>query len=465
MAKKLDRYEFIWKAIQKHGYKDDLREVNYENSKKKIKIICPIHGEFWIRPNDYLNGSRCSECANEIKGKYKLISKEEYFKRVNEIHKYKYKYDTDTYENTESIITYYCPYHGKKTIHARQHLNGRGCIDCYNEFKRGKFQTPSFEEFEKIANEIHNFKYKYIKETYIAMKKKMKAICPIHGEFDLVPSEHIKGHGCKKCGLEESIKKRKMTREQFIEKAEKIHVNEDGTTKNTYNDIVFIDRDTEVEVTCKKHGNFKIKPKEHLKGTGCPKCRAEKTRQIFGMTNDEFINRIKKLYGDLYNTSKVDYKTINDEVILICKEHGEFRKTPLQLLYKKSACPICSMSNLEKIVMGKLNEKKIEYVFQANKNKLKFLQSNISCASLSLDFYLPQYNIAIECQGSQHFEPNEYFGGEEAFEKQIERDERKKKLCEENNVKLIYINYFDSIDEINNKLQNIIKEYDNKNNM
>ena len=46
----------------------------------------------------------------------------------------------------------------------------------------------------------------------------------------------------------------------------------------------------------------------------------------------------------------------------------------------------------------------------------------------SLDFYLPDYNIAIECQGSQHFEPNEFFDGEKSFNEQVKRDNRKKPL-------------------------------------
>lgn len=46
-----------------------------------------------------------------------------------------------------------------------------------------------------------------------------------------------------------------------------------------------------------------------------------------------------------------------------------------------------------------------------------------------MDFYLPDYNVAIECQGIQHFEPVETFGGYEAFEKIIERDRIKKKHC------------------------------------
>jgi hypothetical protein len=55
-----------------------------------------------------------------------------------------------------------------------------------------------------------------------------------------------------------------------------------------------------------------------------------------------------------------------------------------------------------------------------------------------LDFYLPDYNIAIECQGIEHFEPHDFFGGIYDFKKTIIRDKEKKKLCNDNKVKLVY---------------------------
>jgi len=57
---------------------------------------------------------------------------------------------------------------------------------------------------------------------------------------------------------------------------------------------------------------------------------------------------------------------------------------------------------------------------------------------MSLDFYLPEYKIAIECQGRQHFEPVLDFGGNKAFEESLERDRRKLLLCKEHGVKLLY---------------------------
>lgn len=55
------------------------------------------------------------------------------------------------------------------------------------------------------------------------------------------------------------------------------------------------------------------------------------------------------------------------------------------------------------------------------------------------DIYIPEYNIAIEYQGIQHFKPVDFFGGVEGYKKTVERDNRKKQLCEENNCTLIYV--------------------------
>ena len=54
------------------------------------------------------------------------------------------------------------------------------------------------------------------------------------------------------------------------------------------------------------------------------------------------------------------------------------------------------------------------------------------------DIFIPEFSIAIEYQGIQHSKPIDFFGGEEAFIKNKERDERKKQLCALNNCTLIY---------------------------
>ena len=60
-----------------------------------------------------------------------------------------------------------------------------------------------------------------------------------------------------------------------------------------------------------------------------------------------------------------------------------------------------------------------------------------------LDFYLPEENVAIECQGRQHFEEVDFAGnGEEWAKKQLEKvrvlDCKKQKLCKEHGIKILY---------------------------
>jgi hypothetical protein len=68
------------------------------------------------------------------------------------------------------------------------------------------------------------------------------------------------------------------------------------------------------------------------------------------------------------------------------------------------------------------------------------------------DIYLPEFNLAIEYQGEQHYQPIDFFGGKESYEKNKLRDERKQALAKQNNCHLICIdknyNEADLIQEI-----------------
>lgn len=66
----------------------------------------------------------------------------------------------------------------------------------------------------------------------------------------------------------------------------------------------------------------------------------------------------------------------------------------------------------------------------------------------SLDIFIPSLNLAFEYQGVQHYKPVELFGGEEKFKETVERDKRKKILCDENNVRLIYWKFDEPIEDI-----------------
>ena len=58
-----------------------------------------------------------------------------------------------------------------------------------------------------------------------------------------------------------------------------------------------------------------------------------------------------------------------------------------------------------------------------------------------LDIYLPELELAIEHQGEQHYRPIGAFGGEQAFTKTLERDKRKRALCQENGITVVDIRF------------------------
>ena len=64
---------------------------------------------------------------------------------------------------------------------------------------------------------------------------------------------------------------------------------------------------------------------------------------------------------------------------------------------------------------------------------------------MSYDIFISGINVAIEYQGKQHFEPVDYFGGQDAFEELRKRDRLKARLSVENGIKLVYINYWEEI--------------------
>ena len=68
-----------------------------------------------------------------------------------------------------------------------------------------------------------------------------------------------------------------------------------------------------------------------------------------------------------------------------------------------------------------------------------------------IDIWFPKLNIGVEYQGIQHDKPIEFFGGEEGYKKNLERDERKKRLFKENHSTLIEV-------RPNYNLEDVIKE-------
>ena len=164
-------------------------------------------------------------------------------------------------------------------------------------------------------------------------------------------------------------------------------------------------------ITCPIHGDFYQLPMSHIHGKGCSKCGDLSTAYKQAYTTEEFINKSKQIHGNKYDYSNVHYISNKYKVIIECPIHGNFLQSTDKHL-NGHGCPKCVLYKLENTISLLLDNNNIKY--NKNYKEFKWLINDIN-HSLELDFYIPEYNIAIECQGKQHFEPVEKFGGNEAY--------------------------------------------------
>ena len=393
----------------------------------------------------------------------KKLTKEEFIEKAIKVHGNKYDYSKVEYVNNRTKVCIICLEHGEFWQQANSHLRGEGCPKCKGE-NISKRKSITKEQFIEKARKVHGDKYDYSKVEYVNSTKKVCIICPEHGEFWQTPNAHLQGSGCPSCAFKllSSINIGKnrnggypaLTKEQFIEKAKKVHGD-----KYDYSKVEYKNNKTKVCIICPTHGEFWQKPNAHLLGFGCYKCGREAMGMKQTKNTEEFIEEARKIHNNKYDYSKVKYTTGNRKVCIICPIHGEFWQKPYSHI-QGQGCPICNESHLERDIRVLLTENSIKFIQRATKQDIPWIGRQ------HLDFYLPDYNIAIECQGEQHFVSKEYFGSDEGFYEQIKRDYKKLKKCLKHNTKVLYYTdpSFKALYNVITNKKEIIKTIKNENN-
>ena len=100
------------------------------------------------------------------------------------------------------------------------------------------------------------------------------------------------------------------------------------------------------------------------------------------ITTDIFITEAKEVHGNLYDYSKVDYKTSVEKVIIICKKHGEFKQAPAN--HKKGmGCRKCAAerftSTTDKFIKKAMNFHGDKYDYSKVNYKKSHLKVEIIC--------------------------------------------------------------------------------------
>jgi hypothetical protein len=338
----------------------------------------------------------------------------------------KLSFDKSVYidSHTKMIVT--CPVHGDFDIRPYDLLKGTSCPKCSRTYHY------STEEFIKRANFVHNGYFSYERCVYNGSNKTVVVTCPIHGDFEVKANNHLNGSNCSRCSSERIIHKitkipnkgsstKGLSNDDFIKKIISKYGN-----KYILDKVRYKNNRTKIIVTCKEHGDFTITPNHLLNGNGCPICSKNKRK-----TKDDIISEIKKVHGNKYNVDDIVYNGIHRSITLLCNHCGNtFTNTPTNIIRYNEGCPYCCpKSKMENEIETLLIDNNIRFI---REKKFDWLKNK---RSLSLDFYLPEYNMAIECQGIQHFDNKSFFSKNSNL---IENDIIKNRVCKEHGIQIIY---------------------------
>ena len=289
--------QFIERATEKFGNKFDYSKArdDYEDYyTSMVTIICPIHGEFKIRPKTHIKSrTGCPLCSKNRK------TTEMYIEEAKKVFGDLYDYSKTVYKSVHEKVTIICPIHGEFVKEAKEHLSGAGCPKCALDKKHRSFALTT-EEFIRRSREVHGDLYDYSKVNYINQRTPVLIGCPKHGWFEQIADNHLHGEGCPYCRGEKIGDAKRKTLEQFISEAREIH----GDYYD-YSKVVYERSDEPVTIICPVHGEFKQSPSSHLSGHGCPSCnRISK--------GEERIFLILKEYGVSF---KKQFKIVNESDI------------------------------------------------------------------------------------------------------------------------------------------------------
>jgi len=344
-----------------------------------------------------------------------------YFIEISrKIHNNKYDYSKVIYINSKTPVEIICPTHGSFLQTPNNHRH-RGCQKCAFQISASKHKK-STKYFVQKANKIHKYKYNYSLVNYNNYKEHVKIICPIHGIFEQIPSNHLK-HGCNQCSHETIANKERKNVNTFVAEAKKIH--ED---KYRYNKVYYKNAHTKIEILCKKHGSFFQTPNAHLRGQNCPLCSKEQTFDRFlsarrswgyrGLYKDNVFRSMYEFFWMLYATeNKIDF---------IGLDQSNMRKQwQVQVLLDNKNCTYCADFFI--IKENKVIDIKPLYRLKISREKLKIEQGRAEYRKKGYNFEIVDCNsIRVDMKEFIQFFDNKKISLCQDSVKRLEK--RRKKL-------------------------------------
>lgn len=214
----------------------------------------------------------------------------------------------------------------------------------------------------------------------------------------------------------------------------------------------YVSARTPIDFQCNNNHIWKATPDNILRGKNCPQCNWDalsKDRRRSDENIDIELSKrsIKRIDPYINGNIPIQFQCLT-------KNCGYIWKTKTShIINSNSGCPNCSAGKNQKIVYSTL--KKLNILFEPQKS---IIELNKTEMRIRVDFYISKYNVIIEYNGHQHYQPVRFNGiaqeiANSLFIKQKDRDRYLQEWCNSNDVKLICI---DGRKYTNDKLVNYI---------
>lgn len=380
---------------------------DYVSSKDKVKVKCKICGmEYYDTPSNILAGklhktkehsSWCTKWSTTSKQRKNIVQKlESIANKAENVELYNYLLDTNE-------ITY-------------------KCLKCNKVFTKNINQMYTVHNLCTVCTKIKSIPYN---PDY---GKRLRKIELLINNSDFI--EYVSKNGsilkceCMKCGnkfeIEGYMNRKKINCPLCLKnRRNEQKANRRFELKNS--EYTSIKRKCSFQSYCFIRNDFL-----------CKDCIMKKKPYYL---KSEFKDVAEKLNRNIEIID--DYIDSQTDIRYKCKKCGNISSAkPGKIISNGCGCKRCHSSSGEIVIEEYLKKFKIKY------NKEFCFNDCRDVRVLRFDFYLPQFNIAIEYDGRQHYEAIDYFGGEKSYKQTVKHDNIKDEYCQKHDIKLIRIPYF-----------------------
>lgn len=293
--KKIPVEEVITLFTEKHGSRYLYDALGYTGKSGRVSVGCRLHGYFNVSVSNHAKGSGCPECdkitRNRKNGIVNRSTKQEnLLAALNE--KYGERVDFSEMLKVRRMTDYFtavCQVHGGYQTTVRLSLynpGSYGCkkCSCTNSASAAHAATRAkavremvtSEYMLRLLHEKQGHRYQYVLPERLNKATRVIAVCPDHGEFSVMVSDLLKGHGCAKCHADNN----RVAFSEFLTKAQTLYA--DSYIYGNYSRIT-----AKVKFVCKTHGIVEQLAVVHLRGGGCPLCgEASVSREEIDLANE-----------------------------------------------------------------------------------------------------------------------------------------------------------------------------------